>query len=258
LAEEYARKINPWLQKLKENGIAPYITTKGSIAGDGLSRVIHKDQELLPYRLHSDMLVHCTRVLEQQNNAFLMAYYSGIDNLAHAYGPYSQEVDFEINSIECNLKNFFNLLTLETKRKTLLLILADHGVVETGRIYYLKDYPEIGSRLMLPPVGDSRATFLFTKPDQKNTLPEVFRKNVEKINLYDSAELSVKGAFGNVANRETLRYSVGDFTALSVEKNILQYPYFEEDRFHEQLGAHGGMTAEEIIVPLLSIRLSKL
>jgi hypothetical protein len=57
---------------------------------------------------------------------------------------------------------------------------------------------------------------------------------------------------------QALQQSVGDFAALSTGKSILQYPYFEDDRESEMLGSHGGMTAEEMIVPLLSIRLSKL
>jgi hypothetical protein len=50
---------------------------------------------------------------------------------------------------------------------------------------------------------------------------------------------------------------IGDFAALSKGPNALSYPYYEDDRNREQHGGHGGMTAEEIIVPLLSSRLSK-
>jgi len=54
-----------------------------------------------------------------------------------------------------------------------------------------------------------------------------------------------------------LKSLIGDFAALSNGPNGLSYPYYENDRNREQNGGHGGMTAEEVLVPLLSMRLSK-
>ena len=122
---------------------------------------------MTPYKLPTDMFVQCKRALEQQGRKFILAYYGGIDTLEHKYGPYSQEVIFEIQSIEYNIKNMLNNIPDKIKEKTLLLITADHGVSETTNTYYIKDYPNIDNNLIIPPVGDSRATFLFTKEQHK-------------------------------------------------------------------------------------------
>jgi hypothetical protein len=111
--------------------------------------------------------------------------------------------------------------------------------------------------MLLPPVGDSRATFLFTKPGHGENFKNAFGRSVEGFRLLPSKELIDRGAFGQTSDSRLLEATVGDFAALSVSRDILQYPYFDEDRNREQLGAHGGMTAEEVIVPLLSLRLSK-
>jgi hypothetical protein len=55
-----------------------------------------------------------------------------------------------------------------------------------------------------------------------------------------------------------VRQSVGDLSILSASQHDIQYPFFHEDRKRPQLGSHGGLTIEEMIVPLLSINLSKL
>ncbi len=43
----------------------------------------------------------------------------------------------------------------------------------------VKDYPEIANRLQLPPVGDSRAAFLFSKPGETENLRNAFEKSQE-------------------------------------------------------------------------------
>jgi hypothetical protein len=62
---------------------------------------------------------------------------------------------------------------------------------------------------------------------------------------------------GRPAQARLLESVVGDWAALSKGPTALSYPYYEDDRNREQRGGHGGMTVEEVLVPLLSMRLSK-
>jgi hypothetical protein len=257
IAKDFAKKVKPWMPTLQEHGVRSYVATKSSIVGSGLSKVIHADQELVPYGLESEMLVKCRRVLEQAEPVFLVLYYSGIDALEHRYGPYSEEVTSEIQLFECALKNLLGKLSGATKKETLIILTADHGVCETRRTYYVKDYPEVARGLRLPPVGDSRCGFLFTKSGQGDNVKRAFEKGIEGFRVVPTSELIEKGAFGRTADSALLESAVGDVAALSKGSSALQYPYYEDDRKREQLGGHGGMTAEEVIVPLLSLRLSK-
>jgi hypothetical protein len=258
IAEDFARNVEPWMNKLEEQDVEAFIATKSSIVGSGLSKVIHRNQKVVPYVLQSDMLERCRKILEQPSRALLTVYYSGIDTLEHKYGPYSEETTAEIQAVEGNFRNFLNKLSEDTKKQTLMVLTADHGVSPTSKHYYLKDTPAIAEHLMLPPVGDTRATFLFAKPEHRGKLRDAFRKSVNGFQLFPSKELITKGAFGQPADSQKLEPIVGDFTAISMSQNGLQYPFFEEDRTRPQLGSHGGMTAEEILVPLLSAKLSKL
>ena len=256
LAKDYSNIIKPWLPILEKKGVNTLLATKASIAGSGLSQVIHKGLKLMPYLLGSDLFARSAIALEQQGPALLIMYYSGVDTLEHRYGPYSDEVIFELSSIEHNLRNFVNHLSDKTKKETLMMLTADHGVAETRKTYFLKDVPEVNERLLLPPVGDGRATFLFSKPNQQYALGEAFKKYIAGFKLFSSQELIEKGAFGQTTNPDVLKEKVGDFTALGTKDNALSYPFFEDDRFHPMLGTHGGMTKEEMIVPFLSIKLS--
>lgn len=257
LVDIFSKKVKPWLPVLEEYDVMPLVITKAGIVGSGLSRIIHRNQTIISYQLQSDMFVQCKNALELPNRSLIVMYYAGIDTLEHRYGPYSEEVTFEMHALESNFKNFIDSLLAETKKNTMLILTSDHGVAETSKFHFIKDFPEINNRLMLPPVGDSRATFLFSKPDQKEGLSAAFKNSIPDMKLFSSDELIQKGAFGQATNMHPLKENVGDFAALSTDHSALQYPFYEDDRYHQQLGAHGGMTAEEMIVPFLSIRLSK-
>ncbi len=257
IARNLSGKLKPWMPTLQEHGIRTLMATKGSIIGSGLSRVVHADIELTPYILESEMFVKCRRALEQQGPVFLILYYSGIDTLEHKYGPNSEEVTSEIQSFEFLLKSFFNKLSDATKKETLIMLTADHGVCETQRTYYVKDYSEVASRLQLPPVGDSRCGFLFAKQGEKENLKRALEKSLDGFKLVASKDLIERGAFGRTPDYSSLQPAVGDFAALSKGPNALSYPYYEDDRNREQHGGHGGMTPEEVVVPLLSMRLWK-
>jgi hypothetical protein len=258
LAKDYTNTIKSSLPNFEQNGVKTTVLTKAAIAGSGLSEIIHRDCRLIPYLLGADMFTQLRKALEHPGHALLLVYYSGVDTLAHKYGPYSDEVTFELATLEHSLWDFVNSLNAETKRKTLMILTADHGVADIHKSYYLKDHQEVMANLMMPPVGDGRAAFLYTKSNQKNTLKSAFEQNITGFKLFPSDELISKGAFGTPTDMEGLKEKVGDFTALSISQSLIAYPFFEDDRFHEQLGAHGGMTMEEMIVPFLSVKLASL
>jgi predicted AlkP superfamily pyrophosphatase or phosphodiesterase len=257
IARDLSRKVKPWMPVLQTHGVRTLIATKGSIMGSGLSRVIHADQDVAPYMLESEMMVKCRKALENQGPAFLVLYYSGVDTLEHKYGPSSEEVTSEIQSFEFLLKNLFSRLSDNTQRETLIMLTSDHGVCETKRTVYIKDYPEVANMLQLPPVGDSRAAFLFAKQGENENLKKAFEKNLDGFRLVASDELIDVGAFGKRKDTTLIQSALGNYAALSKGPNGLSYPYYEDDRNSEQRGGHGGMTPEEVIVPLLSMRLSK-
>ncbi len=258
ISEDYAKRICPWMPQLTQHGIKPMAATKGSIVGSGLSKIVYRDQEILAYVLESDMFLRCRKLLEQPNPLFLSVYYSGIDALEHRYGPTSEETSVGIQSLEYNLKKFLlDKLSNEAKEKTLLLITADHGVADVANTVYLKDTPDITDQMLLPPTGDSRAMFLFAKQGQIEKLKGAFEKNISGFKLLPSKELLRQGIFGETHNPEALEVIAGDWTALSQSSNALAYPYFKEDKGRPMLGAHGGLTSEEVVIPLLSARLSK-
>jgi hypothetical protein len=258
LAKEYTQRIPLLAPVFESRGISVQIITKGNIIGSGLSQITHRDLNPIPYILGSDMWVHTVKALTETEHCLSIVYYSGVDSLAHQYGAYSPEVSFELASIDHNLELFIDSLSQRVKEETLLVCVADHGIADANEAVYLNDCPQIVQHLLLPPVGDGRASYLFCKPSHEDSFRAAFEDAVSGFRLFSSDDLVKLGVFGEPINREELKEKVGSFTVLSSSRRILDYPFFEEDRQRLSRGAHGGMTAEEMVIPLLSVRLSDL
>jgi predicted AlkP superfamily pyrophosphatase or phosphodiesterase len=258
VADDFSNNAIPWSSALKDYGVKVKTLTRRNVIGSGLSKVIHKHQDLIGYALASDMVSQCRKLLEHPEPMFICAYYGGVDTVEHTYGPYSEEATDEIRLLENLLKeSLSDRLPTETKSKTLLIVTADHGVVKSLQTYMLNE-PQISNYYLIPPTGDLRAAFFFPKYGQEEKLKEALERNIQGFTIMPSKELIEKEAFGPVVKRDWLQTRVGTIAALSQSKNSIAYQYVVREHYQNIYGAHGGMTPEEMIVPLLSTRLSKL
>lgn len=258
VADDFSKNVQPWPSILKDNGVTAKTITRRNLIGSGLSKVIHKHQDLMGYALSSDMISQCRKLLERPDPILICIYYGGVDTVEHTYGPYSDEATEEIRTIENLLQeSLIDRLPTNIKSKTLLIITADHGVVETLQTYFLND-TQLSRYYLIPPTGDLRAAFFFPKYGQKGKLKEALEKNLQDFLILPSKELIEKGAFGPIKNFEWLQTTTGTLATLSQAKKAVSYQFTEHAYAQNIYGAHGGMTPEEMLVPLLTTQLSKL
>ena len=257
IVEDFSERIDNWPSSMRNEGFKVLTLTRRNLVGSGLSRIIHKNQEMVSYALATDMMTRCRKVLERPGPLFLNVYYGGIDTMEHAYGPYSEETLNEIQIIDGLLKNLLlNKLSAETKNKTLLIVTADHGVAQTDQTYFVKDL-ETSKHLLLPITGDSRSVFFFPKYHHEEQLESILAKDAQGFKFIRSSDLLENGAFGHPGYVDSIAPVVGTYTGLSNSKSAMFYPFFYDERMRTTRGSHGGMTSEEMLVPLLSSRLSK-
>ncbi len=190
-------------------------------------------------------------IKESPKQAFISAYYDGVDSESHLKGPYSPEALAKVRKIFHSLKSALSNIGKET----FVAITADHGQVpvfrEKNRLFYRKD-EKLASLLSSPPAGDNRAVYLYPKEGYGDSLgkhlsrSEFFSQNFA---VFRSKELVDGGLFGPVLkkNRRELYARVGEFALLS--RNSSQLGHTEKGRL---LGNHGSLTEEEIFVPLIA------
>jgi hypothetical protein len=153
-------------------------------------------------------------------------------------------------------QEFLDRLPAKDRDGTLLLVTADHGQIEIPqeRIVSVADHPQLQQDLLVPVMGESRAAFLYPRPGRADAIADYLRRNFEDtFTVLRSADALAAGFFGQPVSDEALARA-GELLVLPRGNYALQ-----QDRPKISLvGRHGGLTDQEMLVPLIGVRLEAL
>jgi len=250
--------INPLGARFAAMGIESHAFLPYTIAGSGLSRM-HLDQTSVHgYVAESDMWANLRDILNTpaRRPRFLYVYWSTLDTLIHRYGPNDERVDNQFSELSRSLAtNLLNGLDTSIAEKTLLLLTADHGAIETPVYdqYNLRDHPELRGMLRLPPTCETRLPFLFLKPGTEAGVREYFANAWPgKFTLITMEEALSMRLFGRGAENPELRDRLGDLLGIPHDDAYLWWP----EKPNVMQGRHGGLHRLEMLIPLYALPLA--
>ena len=188
---------------------------------------------------------------------FYYIYYPEIDSIGHEYGMSSYKAYFEINNFIKALDNFYNNVLDEDVNEGTFILSADHGQMEIkDKIYLNEIIPNIEEYMIkdfkgksIVPVGYNRDMFLYIKKEFETYVYQLLKEKFkDKGKVYLLKDLIDKGIFINPS-----------ITFLSRVGNIVIIPYdgygvwwYEKGKYEISLkGSHGGLTKDEMEIPLL-------
>jgi predicted AlkP superfamily pyrophosphatase or phosphodiesterase len=247
-------------ERFEEEGIASTVYTPAHILDSGLSRITYRGADIVPGFSFTDSVIGLRKNLEdERGTGFHFLYYASPDTVAHARGPYAEVFSAELEAVFSILsKQFFAKLEKGIRKKTTLLISGDHGAtrVRSEAILDVAVYPELTSHFRLPPTGDSRASIMHLKPGTQDRVRSFFEEKFpDQFEIMDSSRLLSEGYYGLGKAKEETRSRIGDLVALAKKDNAIDNSNIE---FHKDKipGRHGGLSEEEMKVPLIAMRLS--
>ena len=242
---------------LRTQGVSTYSFQHYSIAYSGLSRTYLKDVTVVPFGTDAECWVNLREVIERRKDdkLYLWTYWGSYDGLAHRYGPDDERAELYFTNFSQSLAyDFIDRLLPELRKGTLLILTADHGQVFTPKLpdFNLNNHPEFMNCLHIKPTGENRLTYLHVKPGKEDTVREYAAKTwPDQFILANSKDLLDKGLFGPGNPMADFHNRIGDFIMIAKDHNYLWWS--EED--NPLLGRHGGLTAQEMLVPYLAVRL---
>ncbi|MCP4538346.1 MAG: alkaline phosphatase family protein [Chloroflexi bacterium] len=253
-------------QQLTNNGIRAIAHTHLPFIGGDLTRIFLRGMENIRGHVDfSDMWINLRRALSQRPSSntplFVSGYWGGIDNTAHVYGPEGEPFQAAIRHLDRSLKeDFLAALPTAAREGTLLIITADHGQTTTPpeQIVHLSDHPDLQRMLLIPPAAETRAAYLYVRPGQTESLRAYIAEHLNnRFLLLETEHVLNAGLFGPLNGTEPppeIRARLGDMLLLAQDNSRL---LFTKDPvpFH---GHHGSLMAEEMLVPLLMVRLDAL
>lgn len=267
IAPEAFFSQHTFYERLKHQGIASHVLQFQNYMPSTYSDVTLRGSRQHPYATIQQALFFLAQlvIVENAPPSYYFLYFDRIDALCHQHGPFSKEFEREVDDFFKSLHELFYKNIEGKTERTLLVMTADHGQVEVNpkTTYYLdKALPEITPYLktnrqghILAPAGSARDMFLYIHEGRVNEAIALLRQHLQgRAEVYPTQELLAQHFFGTGEPSPTFLARLG---------NVVILPYANETVWWSQngkyrmnfLGHHGGLTREEMEIPLLLLAL---
>lgn len=185
--------------------------------------------------------------------AYAYAYWPHYDSHCHVHGPEGRVPALHLAEIDAFLARAQNALA---GTGTLLLVTADHGHMQTHTRIDLSEIPGFYDTLASLPSGDSRMAQCFVRPAR---VPEFLRLTrtaplLGACACVSHAEVLRSGILGPGRPHPALKNRLGDYVLFAAPGHAFLYPAALSSRKHAKYGNHGGLSADELDVPLFVVR----
>lgn len=242
---------------LRSHDIEPHAFQHHSILHSGLSQTFLQEVDLHGINTAADMWISVRDLLETypERRMYITAYWGAVDGYFHRFGPGDERPAAEFKSFIRNLQeHLLDTLSPQSRKETLLLLTADHGQILTppDPHYHLENHPKLLDMLHIKPTGENRLAYLHIRPGKVQAVREYIGEHwPEKFICASSRKLTSRGLFGPGPYHPRWHSRVGDMTVIAREEAYLWWPNEE----NELLGRHGGLSRDEMVVPLLTLPL---
>jgi len=230
-AKHFDSQSSVW-SVFKENNIYASNFQPKNLINTPLSNYLYEEKSTVPYITQEDLLITLSDSLFLENK-FNFIYYPNIDVSAHVFGVNSDEWHKEIKKFEELVKKITEL----SNKKSYTVISADHGLTNIPK----ENRFHIANQEDIDIYGDQRAVYI---NGSEKKIIETF-SNIPG-QLINRTEL---GLLLPTPKNEFIETLYPDFCFLVEDKNII-YPQHLKT---ELAGYHGGLSAEEIKIPIIEI-----
>jgi len=218
----------------------------------GLSRMVYHDASPNPYYALGDLIAQAMSQANSPLTQLQFLYWSTLDTLAHNYGAASAAYADELAMWLAVLRD---QMLPHLDAETALVLTADHGHIDgdDNEAMNLMDMPVVDSLLRAPPAGEGRAMHLFVLPNKV----EQVRHRLEEylgLTILGKEEFIALRLLGDAPPRPGLEASIGDLILLPHGSRRVIYEYHPPKPRTSMVGRHGGLSPDEMIVPLLIFR----
>ncbi len=240
------------------------VVSRERFEGSGFTRLLYDAAQYVPYSTAADLAHQLTQLLTRDPPPGLVyAYWDELDTIQHLRGPAEGGLfDLELDHVAGLLEYVARSLPRARARATTVLVTGDHGQVPSGRQEQIRvdRLPEVAREMAHPLAGDRRAGFLAAKPGRREALGAALSRVLPPgSRLLAMEEALASGLFGPPPYHPELAARLGDFLALPPPPfGLADLPPGAPPPTRHLYGAHGGLEAEELVVPLIAAPLSEL
>ena len=253
-------------QKLKKKGVKSFTFTRRRWLGEAYAREALKGSIPVGYISLADLVVKLRKILtENLDLAYIWIYWNLLDSVSHVYGFLTEEAKTEVFLFLSALEREVIGKLKKSLKDTLFLLTSDHGQITVNPMntIYLSAFQKLRSNLRLRkdgrrllPGGSPRDLFVYIKEDKVEEVAIFLEEKLRDDALVLRSEEAIKkGLFGKGKVRRGFKSRIGDLVIIPVRDRLVWYRRRKGDDLRDP-GYHGGLSREEIIIPLLVMEVS--
>jgi len=235
--------------------VRSYAVAPERIVGSAYNRAHCIGAQSYPYSSLEQLFgVTRNRLRATPERCYIYAYYADYDSIAHEYGVDSRHAARTLQRFD---DAFAAFLTAAAGLDVTVLVTADHGFIDSpaARIVDLDRHRTLQKMLSAPLCGERRAAYCYVRPECIETFEQyVARELSDQAWLHHSKTLIEHGWFGPGAPHPALAQRIGDYT-LVMKDNWTIKEWLPGEQRHRQIGVHGGVSEDEMTVPLVVAQL---
>ena len=179
---------------------------------------------------------------------FIYAYYPELDTLAHQHGIGS----WQVTELFGKLDSLFGEFLINMKGTgSAVLLTADHGFVDIKHTIELEKHDALAQMLLLPLCGERRVAYCYVERGREEHFESYVTEHLTAYaEIHDSRRLVDDQWFGIGEEHVSLRQRVGDYTLVMKDRFAIK-DWVKGEQRHHHIGAHGGVSEDEMFVPLV-------
>ena len=238
---------------LRQYGVESAAFQHANIAQSGLSKMLFKDVRSISFHNPEELFLDLSRLLEahKRQKKYIYIYWGDLDGKSHHYGPDSAVVAALWDAFALQMIQFLHNQKKDGLKNTLFLLVADHGQIATEIVndFDLENHPNLVKSLVMLPSGESRLPYLFIRKGQEQQVDQYLRDTWgETFILVPASIILESGLMGNGDICQGTRDRLADWVVFP--KNNAYWWWVKKE--NHLLGRHGGLSAQEMIIPFVS------
>lgn len=241
--------VEPFTSKLE----APsWIVSPKRIAHSPFNKCFSGNSSILAFedidQFTKNILKACKRFTD---DGYVYAYWSEYDHTAHGFGVQSEETQEHLEMLDTKIEKLakqLNGMDID------LLISADHGFTDCPdhkQFILDRDFPELRKMLKMPLTGEPRLATAHVKNSPTNCFIDTANETLQGVASVVSTEDYINaGMLGGRKIHEQLLNRMGDAVIMMYPNTVILDP-LPGEKAPRLIGHHGGLSAEEMLVPLI-------
>ncbi len=242
--ESIFKIINNLRPEIEQHYVSPEGLTKSKY-----NKMAADSAEIYSYTDLESAFTYIEKTIKENLAQKLFYCYTGEpDKSMHKLGVKSPEIKIIIEHIQNQVENLHKQLA---GTKSLIIVTADHGMIDVDDSIYANEDKNLWDSLIIPTFPEPRFISCFIHKDKESQFCEFAKEHEDDFIIMSKREFLAKELLGKGKAHPRVLDMLGDYLLIAKGSKAIQTRYPQSNSTFKFKAMHAGLTEKEMMVPLI-------